>query len=135
AILRLAGDRASNLWVGTCGGLKRLRRRLTSLIQAGDGLPFQGVQAVCQDATGALWLVGDNGVLVRGRGTDWITEFPGGPSIQTHATCVAASTNGPVWVGTWGGGLYQGANGQFTDLGLQASLHQKSPRSLLVTHN
>ncbi|MEY2466562.1 MAG: hypothetical protein QOD03_1083, partial [Verrucomicrobiota bacterium] len=43
--------------------------------------------------------------------------------------------NGSVWVGTWGGGLYQWTAGQFKDLGLQASLHQKSPRSLLVTHN
>src|SRR5207237_2807919 len=33
------------------------------------------------------------------------------------------------------GGLYHWAKGQFKDLGLQASLHQKSPRSLLVMHN
>ena len=74
-----------------------------------------------------LWLVGENGVLVRGQGTNWIVQSPSGGLVQTHVTCVAADTNGSVWIGTWGGGLYQWAGGHFKDLGLQASLHQKSP--------
>ena len=56
AILSLASDREGNLWVGTRGGLNRVDRRLTSIIKSTDGFPFQGVQSVCQDATGALWL-------------------------------------------------------------------------------
>ena len=135
AILSLAEDREGDLWVGTYGGLNRMRRRLTSIIKPTDGLPFQGVQSVCQDATGALWLVGENGLLVRGQGTNWTVPSPSGGLVQTHVTCATANTNGSVWVGTWGGGLYQWADGQFKDLGLQASLHQKSPRSLLVMHN
>ncbi|MDB6015923.1 MAG: hypothetical protein JWR19_412 [Pedosphaera sp.] len=135
AILSLAEDREGNLWVGTRGGLNRAHRRLTSIIKPADGLPFQGVQSVCQDATGALWLVGESGVLVRGQGTNWTVQSPSGGLVQTHVTCAAADTNGSVWVGTWGGGLYQWSDGQFKDLGLQASLHQKSPRSLLVMRN
>jgi ligand-binding sensor domain-containing protein/signal transduction histidine kinase len=135
AILSLAEDREGDLWVGTRGGLNQVHRRLISIITPADGLPFQGVQSVCQDATGALWLVGENGVLVRGQGTNWTVQLPSGGSAQTHVTCAAADTNGSVWIGTWGGGLYQWADGQFKDLGLQASLHQKSPRSLLVTSN
>jgi signal transduction histidine kinase/ligand-binding sensor domain-containing protein len=134
AILSLAEDREGNLWAGTRGGLNRVHRRLTSMIKPADGLPFQGVQSVCQDATGALWLVGENGVLVRGQGTNWIVQSPSGGLVPTHVTCAAADTNGSVWIGTWGGGLYQWAGGKFKDLGLQADLHQKSPRSLLVTH-
>jgi signal transduction histidine kinase/ligand-binding sensor domain-containing protein len=134
AILSLAGDREGNLWVGTRGGgLNRVHRRLTSIIKPSDGLPFQGVQSVCQDTTGALWLVGENGVLVRGQGTNWIVQSPSGGLVQAHVTCAAADTNGSVWIGTWGGGLYHWADGQFKDPGFQASLHQKSPRSLLVT--
>jgi len=135
AILSLAEDREGNLWVGTRGGLNRVYRRLTSMIGPADGLPFQGVQSVCQDATGALWLVGENGVLVRGQGTNWNVQSPASGLIQPHVTCAAADANGSVWIGTWGGALYHWANGQFKDLGLQASLHQKSPRSLLVTSN
>jgi signal transduction histidine kinase/ligand-binding sensor domain-containing protein len=136
AILSLAEDREANLWVGTRGGgLNRVHRRLTSMIKPADGLPFQGVQSVCQDATGALWLVGENGVLVRGQGTNWIVQSPSDGPVQAHVSCVAADTNGSVWVGAWGGALYHWANGQFKDLGLQASFHQKSPRSLLVMRN
>jgi len=135
AILSLAEDREGNLWVGTRGGLNRVHRRLTSIIQPAEGSLFQGVQSVSQDATGALWLVGENGVLVRSQGTNWIVQSPSGTSPQSHVTCVAASTNGSVWVGTWGGGLFQWADGKFKDLGLQAGMHQKSPRSLLVAHN
>jgi streptogramin lyase len=54
---------------------------------------------------------------------------------SAHVTCAAADTNGSVWIGAWGGALYHWAGGQFKDLGLQASLRQKSPRSLLVMRN
>jgi ligand-binding sensor domain-containing protein/signal transduction histidine kinase len=136
AILSLTEDREDNLWVGTRGGgLNRVHRCLTSMIKPADGFPFQGVQSVCQDATGALWLVGDNGVLVRGQGANWTVQSPSGGLLPVHVTCAAADTIGSVWIGTWGGGLYNWADGQFNDLRLQAGLHQKSPRSLLVMHN
>jgi ligand-binding sensor domain-containing protein len=132
AILSLAGDREGNLWVGTRGGLNRVHRRLISMITSADGLPFQGVQSVCQDATGALWLVGENGVLARGQSTNWTIQSPSEGPVPVHVTCAAADTNGSVWVGAWGGGLYHWTNSRFKDLGLQSSLRQKSPRSLLV---
>ena len=136
AILSLAEDREDNLWVGTRGGgLNRVHRRVTSLIKSSSGLPFEGVQSVCQDTSGALWAVGDNGVLARGRGTNWTAQGHAGGLEQAYVTCAVADTNGSVWIGSRRGVLYHWAAGEFKNLGLQASLHDKAVRSLLVAHN
>ena len=76
-ILCLTEDREGNLWAGTRGGgLDRIHQRAASMINPAVALPFEGVQSVCEDAAGALWAVGLNGVLAR-RGTDrWTTLFP-----------------------------------------------------------
>ena len=133
AILSLAEDRENNLWVGTRGGLNRVHRRLTSMIGPADGLPSQGVQSACQDATGAFWLVGENGVLARGRGTNWIVQSPASGLVPAYVTCAAADTNGSVWIGGRRGALYHWTGGRFNELGLQASLREKTVHSLLVT--
>ena len=133
AVLCLAEDREGNVWVGTRGGLNRIHRHLTSLIKPTDGFPFEGVQSVCQDATGALWLVGEKGVLVRSQGTNWVAQSPSAGLTQAYVTCAAADTNGSVWIGARRGALYHWANGQFQDLGFQESLREKAVRALLVT--
>ncbi|HSY18288.1 MAG TPA: two-component regulator propeller domain-containing protein [Candidatus Acidoferrales bacterium] len=133
AILSLAGDREGNLWVGTRGGLNRVHRRLTSMIGPADGLPFQGVQSVCQDAAGSLWLVGENGVLVRGQGTNWPVQSSAGGLAKTYVTCAVADTNGSVWIGGRRGALFRWSGGEFKDLGLRTNLQERAVRSLLVT--
>lgn len=135
AILSLAEDREGDLWVGTRGGLNQVHRSLVSIIKSTDGLPFQGVQSVCQDATRALWLVGENGVLVRGQGTNWTVQMLPSGSVQPYATCVAADADGSIWIGMRGGILCHWINGKFNDVGLREKLHEKSVRSLLVMSN
>jgi ligand-binding sensor domain-containing protein/signal transduction histidine kinase len=133
AILSLTEDREGNLWVGTRGGLNRVHRRLTSMIEPADGLPFQEVRSVCQDTTGTLWLVGENGALVRGQGTNWVVQSPASGPVPAYVTCAVADTNGSVWIGGRRGALYRWAGGGFKDLGLQGELQDKAIRSLLAT--
>jgi signal transduction histidine kinase/ligand-binding sensor domain-containing protein len=135
AILSLTEDWEGNLWVGTRGGLSRLQRRTVSIIDTSVGFPFQSVQSVCQDATGALWLVGENGLLVRGKGTNWVIQSPAESSAQIHVNCVAAGLDSSVWIGGSGGYLYRWADGQFQNMGLNEALHRRSLRSLLTMSN
>ncbi|MGN6555920.1 MAG: sensor histidine kinase [Verrucomicrobiota bacterium] len=134
SILSLAEDREGNLWVGTRGGgLNRVHRRVTSLISSSTGLPVEAVQSVCQDATGARWVVGENGVLACSQGDKWVVQLPAPDPNRAYVTCVAAGTNGCVWVGTRGGTLYRWTDGKFQELGLRDKLQKRSLRCLLVT--
>jgi signal transduction histidine kinase/ligand-binding sensor domain-containing protein len=135
-ILSLAEDREGNLWVGTRGGgLNQVRRRMIAMINSTAGLPFEVVQSVCQDSTGALWAVGGNGVLARNEAAKWVVQAPATTGQESYVTCVTATTNGPVWIGTRGGGLYRWTEGTFHDSGLRTSLQGKSLRSLLMSRS
>ncbi|MBU6408800.1 MAG: hypothetical protein KGR98_00300 [Verrucomicrobia bacterium] len=95
----LLEDNEGNIWVGTHGGgLDRLRPRAMSLENAQNGLPFEAVQSLCEDAGGDFWAVTDNGLLAR-RGLDgWQTIYAGWPG--GRATCVASDKKGGIWIGT-----------------------------------
>ncbi|MEI9960793.1 MAG: two-component regulator propeller domain-containing protein [Limisphaerales bacterium] len=132
-ISSLAEDREGNLWVGTRGGgLDRVQRRVVSLIGAAAGLPFEGVQSICQDAAGVLWVVEQNGVLVRRQDDRWI--IPSGKEVPAvHAMSVVADSKGTVWIGANRGALYQWKDGQFQSLNLGDEIPKGGVRSLLAT--
>ncbi len=130
-ILSLAEDLEGNLWVGTRGGgLDRIHLRVASLINPAAGLPFEGVRSVCQDAQGALWAAGLDGVLARRAGDQWTTLTPD-PEASLYFNCVAADAAGTVWIGTRGGLIYCWKDGQFTKSVLSDRLGGKSVRTLL----
>ena len=133
AISCLAQDLEGDVWVGTQGGgLNRLRRRVATLFSSATGLPFDIVQSVCQDATGALWVAGQNGMLVRQQGDQWLVVPPGGMAMG-NMTCVAADRRGGIYAGTWGGSLYHWQDGRFNSLNLPASFHRSTVHSLLCS--
>lgn len=135
-ILSLAEDREGNLWVGTRGGgLNKVRRRMTAMINSAAGLPFEAVQSVSQDASGALWAVGDNGTMARRVSATWTVQKLEDGDRSAYVTCVAAETNGGVWIGARGGRLYRWQDGQFQDTGLREKFQQRALRSLLVSRS
>jgi len=134
-ILSLTDDREGNLWVGSRGGLHRVRQRLTTLTGQNAGLPFAAVQSVCQDSTGALWAVGDNGVIAREENGGWQIQTIAVSGPEAYATCVASGEAGNVWVGTRGGRLFRWKDGKFTNLNVREQLQEKSLRAFLVARN
>jgi signal transduction histidine kinase/PAS domain-containing protein len=132
-ILSLVEDREGNLWVGTRGGLHRVRHRPIAMFRLRDGQPLGVVQSACQDASGALWAVTENGALMRREGDDWTVRSPAGATSREWVTCVASDQSGAIWVGARGGALYRWHDGRFEDLGLRDGLRTMALRSLLVT--
>jgi signal transduction histidine kinase/ligand-binding sensor domain-containing protein len=125
--------REGNIWVGTDGGgLNRVRPRAVQLIGTEEGLPFETVRSVCQESSGAIWIVTENGLLASRKGSNWSimsqsTDWPGG-----FPTCVANDTNGGVWIGTSDHGLYRFQDGQFQNWRVTNGLSSDNIRGLLI---
>ncbi|MBU6409623.1 MAG: hypothetical protein KGR98_04470, partial [Verrucomicrobia bacterium] len=65
----LMQDAEGDIWAGTGGGgLERIRPCVVKLEGAGEGLPFESVESICEDSNGTMWAVTQNGLLARRTG-------------------------------------------------------------------
>jgi ligand-binding sensor domain-containing protein/signal transduction histidine kinase len=132
-ILSLAEDREGNLWVGTAGGgLNRVRRRAITLEGPEEGLPYAAVPSICEDASGTLWAVTQNGVVVRRIGGQW-SCLAESNNMPMNATCVTADSQGSVWIGTRLQGLYCWRDGHFVSWGNAGALRGQTIHTLLAS--
>lgn len=134
-ILSLFEDREGNIWVGTFGGgLDRIRRRSITLEGQESGLPFASIQSICEGIDGSVWAVTQSGVVVHKVGGKW-NPLPDGGRWPAGANCVAAGSDGSVWIGTRQRGLYRWRDGQFVDWSNAVQLEEKTLHTLLVAKN
>jgi signal transduction histidine kinase/ligand-binding sensor domain-containing protein len=107
-------DTEGNIWVGTTGGIARIRESIFTTFGPAQGLPAEIVSSVCIDAQGTLWA---------GTMTDGLISWKDGrfekhplpassrPSPFAGLT-VAPADDGGVWIGSVSHGLMRLHNGQ-----------------------
>jgi signal transduction histidine kinase/streptogramin lyase len=127
----LMEDRDGNMWVGSSDmGLNRVQPRVIT-VEAEAGSPSERVHSLTQDASGIVWGVSQDGMLLRRTAkSGWVSTdlIRGGGS-----TCVAADAAGGVWIGSAKGRLDYLRNGEVKSFGRTAGLGTYDIRSLLVT--
>jgi ligand-binding sensor domain-containing protein/signal transduction histidine kinase len=97
---RLYEDRHTNLWISTENGGIALAKdgKLTS-VDLGRGSQAGRLRAICEDASGAVLLYTDSGVLARyrdGKADVWHA----GSAVPSTCWALIAEDSGRVWVGT-----------------------------------
>ncbi|HEV2210361.1 MAG TPA: two-component regulator propeller domain-containing protein [Verrucomicrobiae bacterium] len=56
-------DAAGTLWIGTAGGLSRLRNGELATLTMREGLPDNSISQILEDGSGNLWLGGNRGIF------------------------------------------------------------------------
>ncbi len=129
----VASDIAGDIWLGTQNrGLGRLRNGEWQSWKREDGLASDSVRSLLTASNGDVWIAMDSpnslqrlreGVLTRFEADEEIGAIP----------AMAEGTNGEIWIGTEGGGIYRTSDGKLVE---ETSIVEKAPvpvRSLLTT--
>jgi signal transduction histidine kinase/ligand-binding sensor domain-containing protein/CheY-like chemotaxis protein/HPt (histidine-containing phosphotransfer) domain-containing protein len=108
-------DRRGDLWVGTGGGLCRLRNgRIEKTWTRRDGLPHDYIRVIYEDRDGALWIGTEGGLARWSRGgLRAVDPRQGLPRVRVNA--VARDPGGTLWVGT-AAGLFRTVGNRFERL-------------------
>lgn len=119
-ILSLFVDREGCLWVGTNGGgLNRVKRQVFGVLETTRGLT---VQSVCEDGRGGFW-IGYNSEQVEHWSTNGLQLYPvRAPQGELAVRSVCMAQDQKVWVGTYGGGLFELRDGRFNPVPFNEAL-------------
>jgi ligand-binding sensor domain-containing protein len=105
--------REGDLWIGTNGyGLVHLRRRVVRMFTAADGLPNDVAMAVLSAHDGRLW-VGNNCGLSVFNGKQFRIYKERDGLVNSCVWSLAEDAKNNLWIGTYGGGLFQFRDNRF----------------------
>ncbi len=97
-IVRLFEDSRSNLWVGTyTGGAALISQGRVEPLKIGRGRRRGHLVSICEDVTGAVWLLTEDGQLGRYAGNKLEVWNMGGAGQS-----IIAEKDGKVWIGAGG---------------------------------
>jgi signal transduction histidine kinase/streptogramin lyase len=94
-------DREGGLWVGTDGGLSRLRRKILFTLSQGEGLGFGAAQGLAEVTPGVVWAGKPNDGLYRWDGKSFSRLPAAGLSAHdSQITALLVTRDGFCWVAT-----------------------------------
>ncbi|MBU6410644.1 MAG: hypothetical protein KGR98_09670, partial [Verrucomicrobia bacterium] len=131
-ILALLEDREGNIWAGTGGGgLNLIRPRLIVWESAETGTRFGAVQSLCEDPVATIWGATSDGTVVRHVNGAWQPVLTNSEYASVMANCVAAGSNGNIWIGSRQGELLRLHGGQIAVFGQDDGLESREIHGLL----
>ncbi len=134
-VLALLRDRENSLWVGTNGGLVRLRDSPMVSHTRARGPPDDYVRAVLEHSDGGLWVgtskglarFGEHGAQHIGTGTELAAQ---------SVLSLAEARNGELWIGTFADGAWRLREGRVQQrIGRHDGLPSNEVRAILETRS
>lgn len=107
-VLSIFQDSEQSVWVGTNAGLYRLRETPFTNLTQQHGLADNYVRTILEHSDGSVWIGSAGGLDRWSAGQISNIELSDSVSVLS----LAEGTNGDVWVGTYGHGVYQLRDGQ-----------------------
>ncbi len=107
AVQALLVDREGNLWVGTAGGLNRLRHSNLAVFGQNEGLRYGPVQGLAEISPGVIWVGKPGDGLYRWEGRNFSRVNDADVSARNAETItLLEASDGSCWVGS-ARGLWQ----------------------------
>ena len=126
-------DLEGNVWIGTDGGgLLRIKPRSWKMITRREGLGIDAVHSVCQDRQGRIWFAGGTTrPYLLDRGAVSVAIPPPQSDVLDGVWAVLPTRDGAMWIGTYGGKVFQSQDGVLTRYGKGEGMLAGSVRALL----